>query len=205
MPPSTASGPSIAATRPRPSDRLERTVAQVTQDRDAESSLTQRTEPQAGSPLAWSRRRWTAFFNEQALPDPYRRVETVKRIRREYWPAKEWRIVYALHVSDETLPPLLATVTLSGHADASARPGPPRLIEFFPADEELPSLAAASDAEQATAALDRLAAERGRVQRHEVIDVQVMRYRPHRQCVLRYTVASPAEDPDVLIGKLYLG
>lgn len=129
----------------------------------------------------------------------------MKRIRREYWPAKEWRIVYALQVADEALPALLATVTLDRRADASARPGPPRLIEFFPADAELPSLAAASDAERMAPALDRLAAERGRPQGSRVTDVQVMRYRPHRQCVLRYTVVLPDEDPGVLIGKIYPG
>ena len=80
------------------------------------------------------------------------------------------------------------------------------LFQFFPADQRLPALAAATDPHAMAAILEGALAPRASERHVEDIDIEVVRYKPARKCLLRYrlTWSGPdrAHQPDAVYGKL---
>ena len=145
-----------------------------------------------------------AFFQAQALPARYRSlaVEGVKLARVEFGPGTPASILYAITFAGRAEEPLLATLTFAGERLADPAALGSLQLEFFPDDAALPSLAFAADAAASARALAAaLGAPNGSAVR--VRSVQVLRYRPHAQCVLRYAVELPGGRTKTVIGKVY--
>ena len=70
------------------------------------------------------------------------------------------------------------------------------MVEFFPSSWKLPSLARALDLLEVSALLS----DGGE---GECVGVKLLRFRPHKSCVLRYVLESPQDGERELIGKVY--
>ncbi len=155
--------------------------------------------------MAWSRRRMTNFFNRRVMPG--QQVTSVARGRATYEPGKQCAVLYSLNLSDE--PPeysRLAVVTFApddslhgvyvrhyaGKATTEGEgatlplavsvPEHRCLVEFFPFDWRLPSLARAANQ------YDRpLTTRYGRDNGSPAAcpEVRTLHYVPHRRCVLQ--------------------
>ncbi|MBI4312077.1 MAG: aminoglycoside phosphotransferase family protein [Chloroflexi bacterium] len=161
------------------------------------------------------------FFNRVALPFlcPGREAGPVRIRTMVYRPGSKCAFVYAFHFTDTLAgPEQWAVVTFDkgkGLESAfyddphgpDASDGWPRggavylreywcRVELFPRDGYLPSLPMAADPSQMAALFDRLAIGSGRPA------IDVLSYRPHRRCVLKYVRASPAETTEV-VGRVY--
>jgi aminoglycoside phosphotransferase (APT) family kinase protein len=159
--------------------------------------------------LAWSRTEMAALL-ERALPGE--RVARVKREYTAYKAGKECLVLYALEPGAAPRSRHLAIVTFGSeerlrilHARHYAQAAPtvarlladvPCLVELFPNDWKLPELAAAADASRMQG---RLAPEEGSPE-PRIRDVEVLRYRPRRRCVLRYRLEGGTGE---LVAKVY--
>jgi aminoglycoside phosphotransferase (APT) family kinase protein len=173
--------------------------------------------------LSWTTAAMAELFAQRILPALWPGAQPLELKRRytAYKPGKECLVLYSLRLGDPGREsPRLATVTFGRperlrtlHARHYAAPGarsravllaePACLVELFPADWKLPLLASATDRR---AVGRELAAGEARAASAAptVRDLQVLRYRPRRRCVLVYTIEGlGSEAPRQVIGKVY--
>ncbi len=173
--------------------------------------------------MAWSRPAFEAFFKENVLPMlfPGQHLAATKQLRTRYRAGKRCVNLYSVWLgTTESQRPRLVTTTfgraswfeqtlrhrdrLSGAAGATTLLLPEFrcLVEFFPEDYELPGLAPATDPTRMSAELSELASGGSASAPSSRVEIGVLRYVPHRRCVLHYVIDS-AEGPRHLIGKVY--
>ena len=179
--------------------------------------------------MAWSPSQLQEFLNKRVLPAgwPGQEVRVVAIDDMSYKPGKQCEILYSLQfVNPTTGQARWTAVTFadekslqeiyrrhySGDGGPAARPTPrpvvflPEygcLVEFFPMDWKLPFLAWVVEPQQ----IALLLSQNGPKAEHShwLPKVEVLRYRPHKRGVLRYTVNAPdSGDPQEVIGKVYL-
>ena len=178
--------------------------------------------------LARSDVQMTEFFNRHVLPMvwPGHEVAAVD-LQRLFWtPGQERAALYELRFGAPTEAPVQAVVTFaegkralakvyarhySGDATSSdKRPRPALflpdhrcLVEFFPNDWRLPSLARLTSPGEMLPIL--VAALGNEAEPHQWrCDVSVLKYRPHNRCVLLYKVRAPdSDDRREVVGKVY--
>src|SRR2546425_5505381 len=178
--------------------------------------------------MAWSPSQMQQVLNRQVLPAvwPGQQVTIVAIERMTYEAGKQCEILYALQFADPTRgQSRWAVVTFAnenklgeiyrhhygGESSTAVRPTPspvvflPQygcLVEFFPKDWKLPFLAQAMDPQEVAALLSQVGPETDRSR--GLPKVEVLRYRFHRRCVLRYRVETPdCEAPMEAIGKVH--
>lgn len=162
--------------------------------------------------MAWSKRAMREYFNRTVLPAllPRAQATAVKRENTRYSPGKACANLFALSLNDQT--PRLATVTFgeggwlssaSAQRDGVALFDEQRacLVELFPADFEMPGLAPATDPGQVAPFIAGRGGDWSAADARS-LRVEVLRYVPHRRCVLQYEIAT-AGGPRRLIGKVY--
>lgn len=176
--------------------------------------------------VAWSAAAMTQFFNRHVLPvvSPGRQLTQVAIGRMTYTPGRDCVALYALGPERDPVAGGHALVTFSAderleevHARyyrangaPSAGGAPARavsipayrcLVEVFPADWRLPSLARVLDGEQAGPILAANGIGAGK---ETDLDVTVLRYRAHNRCLLLLASAPPAGGQvREMIGKVY--
>jgi hypothetical protein len=139
---------------------------------------------------------------------PGERLASVRRQHVRYSPGKRCDVLCALSLDGDPAP-RLATITFAAldwlsrarHEGAFLDEERSRLVELFPADFELPGLACATDPRQVAPFLASLA-DAWSTADARPLRVEVLRYVPHRRCVLRYEMDAP-DGPRRLIGKVY--
>ena len=186
--------------------------------------------------MAWSRSEAPQFFNRHVLPAlcPGREVKAVAIEDMTYFPGRKCEILYSLQLDDTSArhsPWAVATFTKDDRAQkiyarhygegvptsgarglcpAVCLPEYGCVVELFPWDWRLPSLRGAMNA---AAIRSLLPAGDGAARSGGYPQIQVLRYRPHLHCVMRYALES-AEGPDhtsakrlgrdmMLVGKVY--
>lgn len=175
--------------------------------------------------LAWSPPGMAELFSRRVLPalDCRQEVASAAIETMNYTPGRQCVVLYSLRFGNGQSPPLSALATFAKderleevyvrHYEngAATSDGPlgravflPEylcLVEFFPGDWVLPSLARAAESALIAPLLARLSAGGGPTSH---VDVAVLRYRPHRRCVLLY-VAKAQRDKRrrEVIGKVY--
>ncbi len=164
--------------------------------------------------MAWSRRKMCDFFNHSVLPRtaPGRTASNIKRAGVTYTPGQDCRIVYALLLTGDKSSKLVTVTfferdrnqTLPSEQTLAQSPlffsEPGCLVEFFPADSNLPALATAADPVQMAGLL---ALGDGADSRQPISsNIEVLRYRPGRSCVLRYRAKRKSGSEDVIV-KVY--
>jgi aminoglycoside phosphotransferase (APT) family kinase protein len=175
--------------------------------------------------LAWSPLRMADVFSRRVLPalGCRQRVASAAIETMRYTPGRECVVLYSLRFGHDQSRPISALATfvnhemgediyLSHHEAGAATPdGLPGqavvlreyscLVEFFPGDWRLPSLARAVEGGLMARLLKDLSAGAGPTPQ---VDVAVLQYRPHRRCLLLYVAKSP---PDTsrreVIGKVF--
>ncbi len=173
--------------------------------------------------MAWSKKEMIAFFDRDVLPvvHPGRRVVGLKRERMAYSAGRKCVALYTLHLDgphSEVSHRAVVTFARDGwleeagvdltRANGSARsalhvPAYGCLVEFFPNDWQLPGLRHGADAVEVAHCLASTAPDK-RATTSARVEVDIIRYRPHETCVLRYRVdAEDGEPPRDVIGKLY--
>jgi hypothetical protein len=183
-----------------------------------------RGDPQLPSlDLAWSPSRVAELFARRVLPalNSRQEVAALSLKTETYTPGRECVVLCSLRFVDSEAAPVFALATFSGdeyiesiharHYEAGVAvanglsgrgvllPEYGCLVEFFPADWKLPSLPRAADGVVMAPLLTRhLADLRSRPQ----ADVRVLRYRPHKRCLLLYAAKGAAGRREV-IGKVY--
>src|SRR3989442_5247311 len=163
--------------------------------------------------MAWSPSQMQEFFNRSVLPGvwPGQQATAVAIKDMTYKASKQCEILYALQLDDPTQgQPRWVVVTFARESrfqqlcahhyggDTPARLTPSSvvflpeyrcLVEFFPKDCQLPFLARAMEPQEVASLLSQGGPEAERSSR--LPQVEVLRYRFHRRCVLRYTVKAP--------------
>jgi hypothetical protein len=160
--------------------------------------------------IAWSRRAMREYLNRNVLPSllPGAQAAFVRRSHTRYSPGKACANSFQLSLEDGTS--RLATVTFGERewlSSVSARRAGVAfldderacLVELYPADFEMPGLAPASDPAQVAPVLAGLGSEWADARS---LRIDLLRYVPHRRCVLQYEIATP-DGPRRLIGKVY--
>lgn len=176
--------------------------------------------------LAWSPPRMADVFSRRVLPalDYRREVASAAIETMTYTPGRDCVVLYSLRFTDRQSLPLsaLATFAKDGETleDAYVRhyetagtmsegafgravllPEYPCLVEFFPGDWRLPSLARAAEGGLIAPFLTGPSAGAGSTPH---VDVMVLRYRPHLQCLFLYGAkASRGTSRSEVIGKIY--
>ena len=176
--------------------------------------------------MAWSPSHMQQFLNHQVLPAawPGQQVTAVAIEDTAYKPGKECEILYSLQFADPVRgQSRWVAVTFANEnklgkiyrhysgGDAVAQPTPcpvvclPEygcLVEFFPRDWALPYLARALEPREVASLLSKGRAEAKQARR--LPKIEVLRYRCHSRCVLRYTLDAPdGSGPQEVIGKVY--
>src|SRR5438093_2740944 len=178
--------------------------------------------------MAWSPSQMQEFFNLQVLPLvwPGQQVTAVTIEDMRYKAGKQCEILYSLQCGDPTESHCRRVVVTfanenklrklyrhhyGGESSTAAGPTPcpvvflPEfgcLVEFFPRDWALPGLIHALDPEEMAALLAQVGTEAERARR--LPTVEVLRYKLHGRCVLRYIVEAPAGGaPTEVIGKVH--
>ena len=179
--------------------------------------------------MAWSPSHMQQFLNHQVLPAawPGQHVTAVTIEDTAYKPGKECEILYSLQFADPARgQSRWVAVTFAnenklnklgaiyrhhyggdGVAQPTSRPAVflPEygcLVEFFPRDWALPCLARALEPREVASLLSEGRAEAE--QSHGFPKIEVLRYRCHSRCVLRYTLEAPdGSGPQEVIGKVY--
>ena len=176
--------------------------------------------------MAWSPSQMQQFLNHRVLPAawPGQHVTAVAIEDTAYKPGKECEILYSLQFADPARgQSRWVAVTFANEnklgkiyrhysgGDAVAQPTPcpvvclPEygcLVEFFPRDWALPYLARALEPREVVSLLSEGGAEAKQARR--LPKIEVLRYRCHRRCVLRYTLEAPdGSGPQEVIGKVY--
>jgi len=166
------------------------------------------------------------FLNHRVLPAawPGQHVTAVAIEDTAYKPGKECEILYSLQFADPArgqsrwVAVTFANATKlgaiyrhhsggDGVAQPTSRPAvflPESgcLVEFFPRDWALPYLARALEPREVASLLSKGRAEAKQARR--LPKIEVLRYRCHRRCVLRYTLDAPdGSGPQEVIGKVY--
>ena len=171
--------------------------------------------------VAWSNDRLLEFLNREVLPTGSVGQSTALAVERlKYTAGRKCVVLCLLHFSNQREPPRRAVVTFvkddrlqevyACHYDRhynGLAPGPAVylpayrcLVEFFPMDWELPSLAHAIDPLE----MASLAGTISGLSTSALPSVEVLRYRPHETCVLNYHFGSTdGATPRQLVGKLY--
>jgi len=162
--------------------------------------------------MAWSNRAMREYFNRTVLPALLARAQAtaVKRENTRYSPGKACANLFALSLDDQT--PRLATVTFgegewlssaSAQRDGVALFDEERacLVELFPSDFEMPGLASAIDPGQVAPFIAGRGGDWSAADARS-LRVEMLRYVPHRRCVLQYEIAT-AGGARRLIGKVY--
>ena len=163
--------------------------------------------------MAWSPSQMQEFFNRSVLPGvwPGQQATAVAIKDMTYRASKQCEILYALQLDDPTQgQPRWVVVTFARESrfqeicthhydgDTPARLTPSSvvflpeyrcLVEFFPKDWQLPFLARAMEPQEVASLLSQGSPDAERSPR--LPQVEVLRYRFHRRCVLRYTVKAP--------------
>src|SRR6266571_1675680 len=179
--------------------------------------------------MAWSPSQMQQFLNHRVLPAawPGQHVTAVAIEDTAYKPGKECEILYSLQFTDlardqsrwvavtfaneNKLNKLGAIYRHHYGGDAVAQPTSrpavflPEygcLVEFFPRDWALPYLARALEPREVVSLLSEGGAEAK--QSRGLPKVEVLRYRCHSRCVLRYTLeAADGSAPQEVIGKVH--
>jgi aminoglycoside phosphotransferase (APT) family kinase protein len=178
--------------------------------------------------MAWSPSQMQEFFNHSVLPLvwPGQEVTAVAIEHISYKAGKQCELLYALQFSDPTSSQSRqAVVTFAnentlgetyrhhygGENGTAAGPTPspvvflPQygcLVEFFPRDWDLPGLVHAIDPEEMAPLLSQVGSEAEWSDR--LPQVEVLRYRLRKRCVLRYRVETPDYGaPLEVIGKVH--
>jgi Ser/Thr protein kinase RdoA (MazF antagonist) len=177
--------------------------------------------------MAWSHSGMAEFFGRHILPVhfPGQEVVNVGIQDMTYFAGRRCDILYSLQLSglpDEKAAWVVVTFIKDNRAERifarhyrrneGATAGLPSLpavfladyqclVERFPADWGLPSLAEAMDPGEVASLFSRLGL-------HDAstgwLDVKVLRYRPRLRCVIRYVPASPrGQRPRPVVGKIY--
>jgi aminoglycoside phosphotransferase (APT) family kinase protein len=169
--------------------------------------------------MAWSCSKMADLFNRHVLPAvrPGQEARAVTIEDMTYAPEKQCHILYSLQFNEPSGDPgALALVTFARDhtleetytrhygGDTSRAVFLPEygcLVELFPADWKLPSLARAMDREEAALLLAQIETRASSSVRSET---KVLRYRPRQRCVLRYVLRSSDDDvPQEVIAKVY--
>ena len=173
--------------------------------------------------MAWSPNRMAEFFNQRVTPRlrPGAEVTTVSIEDMTYKPGRECVILYTVGFAGPSKHPhRLAVVTfakddklherytaaLGGNPNGSAvfLPEHRCLVEFFPTDWKLPYLARANDGEEIALLLSQFGTAALGALSGSQLKPNVLQYRPHQRCVLRYTQGSvEAGDSKDAVGKFY--
>jgi thiamine kinase-like enzyme len=177
--------------------------------------------------MAWSPAKMAEFFNVHVFPtlNPLQQVAGLTIEDMTYVAGTKCEILYAVQFRGSSEGPSrwvvvsfrrskrlqkIFTRHYGESKDASLVPTPRPavylpdyrcLVELFPWDWELPSLARAMDSPEIEPFLTQADWHASASRR---LRAQVLRYRPHRRCVLRYVLESPqSPHPQVAIGKVY--
>lgn len=165
--------------------------------------------------LAWSPERLAELFNRHAG----RALVSVRVDDVFYAPATRCIIRCSLtSIGEPDLPPRPALVSMAKddrfHPSGSTEPQSGRdadasyiaeygcLLEQFPADWGLPTLRGATSLSEITPVLAAALGDRSDAP-VAWRAAQVLHYRPHRRCVLRYRPEAPDVEPDSVIVKVY--
>ena len=173
------------------------------------------------SDLLLSPAQMRAFLRDEVLPAlyPEREITVINRKHVSYTSAHDYRALYSLRFADHPRTwPRFAMVTVgaaekvgpiyaahyggdngesrSGHV--YLHPSGGCMVEFFPSSWKLPSLALALDPLKVAALLHD-----GPGETDQEASVEVLRFRPHKSCVIRYVFGSQPASRHELIGKLY--
>ena len=180
--------------------------------------------------MAWSPGDMADLFNRRVLPTVYpgHEVTEVSIDNMIYSPGRRCYVLYSLRGVDPTEsgePSRLALATfakakklqsiyLHDGADNGSRsagrgstpvvfmPEYGCLVEFFPMDWQLPSLATATAPREIESFLAHVGVDVGNSSTDRRTEVKVLHYAPHRRCVLQYMMELP-EGPMRVVGKLY--
>jgi tRNA A-37 threonylcarbamoyl transferase component Bud32 len=178
----------------------------------------------------WSRSKMLEFLNRNVLAATHfgQEVEAIEIEDMTYTPGRKCIILYSLKLREppRNLPTWLVVTFArndrlqklweshcewSTGSSSEPAPAPPVflsdyqcIVEFFPSDWNLPFLARVTQPKEIAPLLARNSFDGDITPSHRCLEMQVLHYRPHARCVLRYTIASLQEtSPTEVIGKVY--
>ncbi len=179
--------------------------------------------------LLWSDSKMVEFFNREVFPEvwPGHKIASVAQESMTWRPGKRCAAVYELRSDDPAETPPLRTVISFDQDDSKlgdafadnygpdfemSGEGPLPglflpdhccLVEFFPHDCMLPSLANATELGEMLPFIAAALGDGGDPHQWDC-QISALRYRPHHRCVLLYSVQTPESDERrEVIGKLY--